>query len=83
MENVYQEMEWKALTREQQNDFKRIFLENSNHASSKKQDIDDSVSSEEAGHMITSNFDYNLESERYRLPEYDSMKRLIMEKQNN
>ena len=27
--------------------------------------------------MISSNFDYNLESERYRLPEYESLKLMI------
>lgn len=29
MQNVYEEMEWRNLTREQKDDFKRLFLENS------------------------------------------------------
>ena len=33
--------------------------------------------------MISSKFDYNLESERYRLPEYDILKKLAIEKQKS
>ena len=33
--------------------------------------------------MITSNFDYNQESERYRLPEYDMLKRMAEKSKQN
>lgn len=45
----------------------------------KSQNVEESISSEE-GNMISSKFDYNLESERYRLPEYDILKKMAIEK---